>query len=275
MKPETRAGQLALKHCTAANIPFTMLTNVFSWDDRDGLKRLQAELKHYDGAIDGLFWRNSVNAFVQQFQKGYIITDGTLAQAPGIPVINYLSPVVHRFKARRKITPVGIVVHEPVARGVSRIVNILSRRHLGVHFIVSSEGTITQHADTHDRLGHAGRWNKHTLGLEVENIYYGHLARGEEKKRIISAKWAHKKRYVVPTKEALDSATDLIAYLCDVVETIPQRWLGLKANNTMRMGRLPRDLRDPKQPGIWAHTYFAHADGGYIVEYAKEKLEDA
>mgnify|MGYP005827950971 FL=1 len=168
MKPQTRAGQLAKKHCEAAHITLSMLEGVSSWDDRCGFRALQDELIHYEGAIDGLFWANSVNAFVTQFSKDFVIIDGELCPAPGLELLNYLHPMVHRFKARRKITPVSLVVHEPVARGVSRIVNILRRRHLGVHFIVASKcGTITQHADTHDKLAHASKWNNYACGIEV------------------------------------------------------------------------------------------------------------
>jgi len=266
MTPETVSGQKAKLYCSAANISLPML-GLSSWDDRNGFKDLQAELDEYTGTIDGLFYSKSARAFAEHYQH-HLIVDDQFVDVGDIGLVNYLNGQCHRFKARRRIEPTEIVIHESVTSGWERTVRILTRRHLGVHLIVHEDGTVTQHADLYDRLPHAGGHNAYALGLECQNIYYHHLA---PEKAWIPARWAHKRKYVLPTDAILMTVPKLITAICETVPTIPLEFAGAKEDGTVYMSRYPD--RKPR-PGIWAHSGFGHADGSYIVSKVKEVLDE-
>ena len=272
MKPETVAGQKAKLYCSAANISLPML-GLSTWDDRNGFKDIQAELDEYTGMIDGLFYSKSARAFAEHYQH-HLIVDDQFVDVGDIELVNYLNGNCHRFKAKRRREPTEIVVHESVTQagrgllGWQRTVNILIRRHLGVHLIVHEDGTVTQHADLYDRMIHAGPHNSHSIGLECQNIYYHHLA---PEKPWISARWAHKRKYVLPSEPILVTVPKLITAICGTVPTIPLEFAGAKGDGTVYMSRYP----DKKpRPGIWAHSGFGHADGSYIVSKVKEVLDE-
>ena len=266
MKPATVAGQKAKYYCEESNISLPML-GLSTWDDRSGFKKIQEDLPVYDCVIDGLFYSRSVAAFVKKYQH-HLIIDDELVAAPGIELVNFLSRNCHRFKSKRRIEPSEIVVHESVTSGWQRTINILTRRHLGVHLLIHEDGTVTQHADLCDRLPHAGPHNSYAIGLECQNIYYSHLA---PRKSWIPASWAHKGKYVLPTEPLLKAVPKLIKLICETMPSIPLKFAGAKEDGTVYMSRYPS--RKPS-PGIWAHSGFGHADGSYIVSKVKEVLDE-
>ncbi len=212
------------------------------------------------------------------FNNHKIVIGGKLFEPPeGLRVVNFLEPAVSCFKAKRRAkTPITeLVLHETVTTGVTSTIAILQRRSLGVHFIIGPDGEITQHNDlAYDRVAHAPPHNKCSIGIEIVTPYYPmYLGEDQPWKQVIDAKWAHKKRYVVPTFEQAEAACRLIAWLTSknaVPLEIPRRWVGLK-KNSLAMGRLLTG-RLPIS-GIYAHTYFGHADGAWPVLYAWLRIE--
>jgi hypothetical protein len=213
---------------------------------------------------------------MQNNQK--IVIAGQLFAPPeGLEVTNFLDPAVPCFKARRRAkTPVTeLVIHETVTTSVNTTIEVLRRRKLGVHFIIGPNGAVTQHNDLAlDRVAHAPPHNKRSVGIEVVTPYYpDYLGEGQPWKQVIDAKWAHKKRYVVPTLEQAEATSRLIDWLTSdaaIPLRIPCHWVGLKKNR-MAMGRLLTG-RLPK-PGVWAHTYFGHADGAWLILYSWLRIE--
>lgn len=207
-----------------------------------------------------------------------IIVGGRLFEPPkGVNVTNFLEPAVPCFKAQKRgKTPVTeLVLHETVTTGVNTTIAILQRRKLGVHFIVGPYGSVTQHNDLAlDRVAHAPPHNKRSVGIEIVTPYYPiNFGEGQPWKQVIDAKWAHKKRYVIPTLEQVEAACGLIAWLTSeraIPLEIPRRWVGLKKNGLV-MGRLLTG-RLPIS-GIYAHTNFGHADGAWPVLYAWLRIE--
>ena len=109
----------------------------------------------------------------------------------------------------------------------------------------------------------------------AQPYYPGYLGEGHPWRQVIDAKWAHKKRYVVPTIAQAEAASLLVDWLTSeqaLPLRIPRRWIGLKKRH-LSMGRVLTG-RLPK-PGIYAHTYFGHADGAWLILYSWLRLEAA
>jgi hypothetical protein len=201
-----------------------------------------------------------------------------LRPPPGLAVTNYLDPSVHHFRgrSRRGRTINEIIIHETVTRSVADTVSVLRRRGLSVHLIVGPDGRITQHGDLADaHLAHAGRThNRVSVGVEVVNPYYPrNLRAGLPWSRIIEARWAHRGRYVLATRQQAEAIARLIAWITSPrarALAIPRTWIGL-SRGRLAMSRVPGANRP--RPGIYAHTYFGHADGAWLVLYAWLRLE--
>lgn len=194
-------------------------------------------------------------------------------------LLNHTHPQVPRLLGplRGNVKVTELIVHESVTTGRDRTVAVLRKRKLGVQFILDPHGQVTQHADlVHDRMAHAGwRHNSRSIGIEVVNPYYPEYVPKDSSvwERAIDANWAHKKKYVVPPREQLESLYDLLRDLL-AIETpefgIPQTWIGWNKRR-YSMGRawqgsFPR-------PGIYAHAAFGHADGCFPVLYCILRAE--
>lgn len=205
-----------------------------------------------------------------------IVNGKPLAPPEGLLVRNYYDPSVTRFAGRNRTgRPVTeVIIHESVTRGVLETVTVLQRRRLGVHLIVGPEGYLTQHADlAQTRLAHAGGHNGPSVGIEVVNPYYPHLLKPNLPWReVIDAPWAHKKEYVLPTPAQAEAVALLLSWLSSSASglEIPRKWIGL------RRGKLSLSTvagAEHLVPGLYAHHYFAHADGSWLVLYAWLRLE--
>jgi hypothetical protein len=207
-----------------------------------------------------------------------LIVAGTDVQAPaGLRVRNYRDPDVTRFTGRdrsgREVNE--LILHETVTRSVASTVNVLLKRKLGVQLIIGPDGEVTQHGDlAHDRLAHAGGHNGPSVGIEVVNPYYPKYASSTLPwKRIIDAPWAHQGHYVVPTPEQAEAIAQLVQLLTSGSLdglSIPRAWRGISGSR-LTMSRIADG--DQRVPGIYAHTYFHHADGAWLVLYAWLRIE--
>lgn len=192
-------------------------------------------------------------------------------------VRNFRDPEVVRFKGQSRVGRIvdELILHETVTRSTEATVSILLKRKLGVQLIVGPDGEVTQHGDlANDRLAHAGGHNGPSVGIEVVNPYYPKYTSPKLPwQRVIDAPWAHQKRYVVPTPEQAEATTELVRLLTagDVAGlAIPRTWRGLTGTR-LSMNRLADG--DVRKPGIYAHTYFHHADGAWLVLYSWLRLE--
>lgn len=210
--------------------------------------------------------------------KQPLIVAGTEVPTPeGVTVRNYRDGEACRFGFRdRSGLPVTeLVLHETVTRSAKKAISVLQQRELGVHLLVAPNGVVTQHGDlAHDRLAHAGGHNGPSVGIEVVNPYYPKYAgRDVPWTQVITAPWAHKGRYVVPTLPQAEATAQLVGLLTSGQVpgiSIPRTWLGLSGDN-LAMGRL--DHGNTRTPGVYAHCYFQHADGAWLVLYAWLRLE--
>jgi hypothetical protein len=169
-----------------------------------------------------------------------------------------------------------LVIHETVTTSVDTTIAVLQRRKLGVHFIIGPDGAVTQHNDlTLDRVAHAPPHNKRSVGIEVVQPYYPeHLRDGHPWEQVIDAKWAHKKRYVVPTIAQTEATSVLVEWLTSPAAeglSIPRHWIGRRKKH-LAMGPVLGSRW--RKPGIYAHYYFGkHADGAWLVLYTWLRLE--
>ena len=207
----------------------------------------------------------------------FIVAGQVLEPPAGLDLRSFRDPGVHRFagRARAGSAVTEVVVHESVTRSAADTVSVLKRRGLGVHLIVAPDGRVTQHGDlAEDRLAHAGGHNGPSVGVEVVNPYYPtHLRDGLPWSRVIDAPWAHRDRYVIPTPEQAEATARLIGWLTSPAAeglSIPRTWRGLDGAR-FAMGRVADG--DQRRPGVWAHHYFHHADGAWMVLYAWLRLE--
>ncbi len=150
-----------------------------------------------------------------------------------------------------------------------RTVAIIKRRELGVHLVLAPDGRITKHGDlAHARLAHASGHNGPSVGVEVVNPYYPYLLRDDLPwSRTIPAPWAHGGAYVLPTPARAEATAQLVAWLTSPAAeglSIPRAWMGLSGGR-LRMGVVPG--ADQRRPGVYAHHYFAHADGAWLALY--------
>jgi hypothetical protein len=208
-----------------------------------------------------------------------LIVGGRDVEAPSLRVRNFRDPEVVRFKGRSRVGRVvdELILHETVTRSTAATVSVLVKRKLGVQLIVGPDGEVTQHGDlAHDRLAHAGGHNGPSVGIEVVNPYYPKYTSAKLPwQRVIDAPWAHQKRYVVPTPEQAEATTELVRFLTAgniAGLAIPRAWRGLTGTR-LSMNRLVDG--DVRKPGIYAHTYFHHADGAWLVLYSWLRVEAA
>ena len=218
--------------------------------------------------------------------SNYVMVGGQKVGPPaGVSVLNYQDPTVFRFKNQPRPTKVvsEVIVHETVTRSWQDTVRVLQPagptnpggRGLGVHFIAAPDGTIYQHGDLlTDELWHASQHNPTSVGIETVNPYDPHLApaNGPWKDVIQNAPWAAGGKYLVPTPEQSEAVCQLVGWLCgsDSGLSIPQLFVGLQGGTTLSMGPLaPAKILSP---GIYAHHYFGHADGAWLVMYTWLRL---
>ena len=213
-------------------------------------------------------------------ETDYIIVDGQSKGPPaGVTVLNFKDASVYRFKNQPRPTKAvtEVIVHETVTRSWQDTVHVLQPatpqnpggRGLGVHFIAAPDGTIYQHGDLlQDELWHATMHNPTSVGIETVNPYDPKLmpANGPWKDVIQNAPWAAGGKYVVPTPEQSEAVCQLVAWLAspDSGLSIPLTFTGLSGSK-LAMGPTPTGKNI--SPGIYAHYYFGHADGAWLVLY--------
>jgi len=209
--------------------------------------------------------------------SSFIVAGVPLPSPTSLTVTNFLDPSVPRFRGRNRRGRVvnEFVVHETVTRSAADTIQVLQQRGLGVHMIMGPNGEITQHGDlADDTLWHASQHNPVSVGIEVVNPYYPkYLRSGLPWTQVINAGWAHEGRYVVPTPQQAEAVAQLIGWTTSPAAAglaIPRTWIG-RSGSTLAMGRVTG--ADKLRPGIYAHTYFGHADGSWLVLYAFLRIE--
>ncbi|HOF36581.1 MAG TPA: N-acetylmuramoyl-L-alanine amidase [Planctomycetota bacterium] len=208
--------------------------------------------------------------------RTFIVGGKEIEPPSGLDVLNFTDASVHRFRGRdRTGKPVTeLVIHETVTRSAADTVVVLKKRRLGVHLILDEHGRFTQHGDlADDRLAHASQHNGPSIGIEVVTPYYpAYLKPGMVWSTVIDAPWAHKKKYVLPTPVQAEAVARFVEWVTSPASSlsIPRTWIGLHGT-ALAMGQIESAAK--LKPGLYAHHYFGHADGAWLVLYAWLRLE--
>jgi hypothetical protein len=212
---------------------------------------------------------------------GALLIDGNSYEVPGITVVSKIDQKVFpRYKMGNPAKE--IVLHESVSATLSRTEQVLAYKKLGVHLAIDYDGTVYQYCDLRKEWSMHGGWHSYrSIGIEVINSYYAdRLPAGSTKDVIQNQGWVHKKDYVVPTKAQLEASYIIIRYLTldikNPLYAIPLKWPAHK-DGRFHMSRLAeakytKNKRTHKE-GIFAHNYWAHADGSFIAAYAFLRIE--
>jgi hypothetical protein len=202
-----------------------------------------------------------------------VIHDEEYPAPDGMQILNFKSGAEYRFINQKRTCDVTeMIIHETVTSSAKATLDVLQQRNLGVHFIVGGDGTVYQHGDLKDDfLWHASEHNPQSVGIETVNPYYpSQNPHGGLWVNTINAPWADRGVYLVPTPEQAEVVTQLISFLTTASGlSIPKTWPGL-SDQKMCMVRTPQSQLGP---GIYAHHYFGHADGSWLVLYAWLRLE--
>jgi hypothetical protein len=204
-----------------------------------------------------------------------IIHDQDLEAPSNLDILNYKTGGQYRFLNQKRIIEVDeLIIHETVTSSAKATVDVLRQRNLGVHLIIGSDGSIHQHGDLRDDfLWHASEHNPKSIGIENVNPYEPKFnPKGSPWTQVIDAPWASAGKYVVPTieqAEALVTLTEWLLSTAAVGLSIPQKWVGVE-DKKMFFGKTPQSEMGP---GIYAHDYFGHLDGAWLVLYMWLRME--
>lgn len=204
-----------------------------------------------------------------------IIHDQELAVPDNLSVLNYKNAGEYRFVNQKRICEVDeLIIHETVTSSAKATVDVLQQRNLGVHLIVGSDGTVYQHGDLKDDfLWHASEHNPKSVGIENVNPYEPQYnPHGSPWTRVIDAPWASTGQYLVPTPQQAEALVILTQWLVSpaaVGLSIPQKWVGV-TDQKMLFGKAPQSEMGP---GIYAHDYFGHLDGAWLILYMWLRME--
>lgn len=212
--------------------------------------------------------------------SGSIIVAGVDWWPTSFDVRNFRELGVHHFKGKRLNKITEVIVHESVTRSAADTIKVLRNRKpkpLGIHLVVTEDATVIQHADLLHKMGHAGPHNPCSVGIELTNPFYPHnlFKKGKRRQGLVweriieDAPWAHKGKYVLPTPAQAETNYQLVKWLVETdiegVLEIPRVWRGY-SDGDLAMHRVAGGKK--RSPGIWAHTYWNHSDGAWLVLYA-------
>lgn len=211
--------------------------------------------------------------------SAFIVNDKEMPAPESLRLRTYAADGLVRFRnlARRGVTT-ELILHETVNTSAQATVDTLRARNLGVHLILGEDGTVYQHGDLQkDMLYHAETHNGYSVGIEVVNPFEPRFRPkgGGAWPVTIPAGWAVGGTYCVPPLVQLEALVVLVDWLthADSGLQIPQRWPALRADKRLPMNRCPAGWATTNNPGVHAHTYFAHGDGAFLVLYCWLRLE--
>jgi hypothetical protein len=108
---------------------------------------------------------------------------------------------------------------------------------------------------------HCRGHNGPSVGVEVVNLYHPPRNQDGPWSTSMSAPWAHRDHYLLPTVDQCGALAEVIAWLVEVLP-IPWVWHGFEeAHNRWWLHQLDSHSR---APGIWSHQQVGdHSDGSW------------
>lgn len=179
----------------------------------------------------------------------------------------------------RRTYATALVIHETVTTSHARTVEVLRTRgsgKLGIHVIGDVDGSISQHADLGNQIvWHSGAHNSHSIGYELINPYYPEsMPKNGPWQDVIDAPWAHKKRYVLPMPEQVETFTRFVQFVTsggiDGLK-VPLAWPSV-TGGTFHMKAVSTCSKPTH--GVYSHFNIGnHSDGSWPLLYAWLRIE--
>ena len=172
------------------------------------------------------------------------------------------------------------VIHDSVLGTTGDMISYLKSKGLGIHYIISKDGSLVATAEWKERLGHAGPYNSTSIGVEVVNPTYTSNPYNDStwnNSFISPAPWAFSpdirktNKFIIPTRNQMET----VWYLCQLVTApntgmkIPLEFVGLNKEKNIFVitGANPYAKLDRSKAGILAHSYVKHGDGAATTFY--------
>lgn len=191
--------------------------------------------------------------------------------------IEYRGSVFKESKRDKSILN-SIIIHEALNDSVDSVQNGLKNRGTGVHFLIDPFGKIYGYNDPKNQVYHAEYMNTRSIGIEMCKIVHAVAMKPNDDRDTVPAKWVHPgstefnpkqdNRYCVPRLKMLESAFELIKYLC-LTYNIPIAFPSIK-NNQFIWGL---SMAISTSAGIASHQHCGsssgghHSDGSYFEYY--------
>jgi hypothetical protein len=172
------------------------------------------------------------------------------------------------------------VIHDSVLGTTGDMISYLKSKGLGIHYIISKDGSIVTTGDWKERLGHAGDYyNATSIGVEVVNPTYVSNPYNDstwDNSFISPAPWAFSpdirktNKFIIPTRNQMESTWALCLIVTASPEmNIPLEFVGLEKekNRFVITGANPYKKLKRSKAGILAHSYIKHGDGAAATLY--------
>jgi hypothetical protein len=171
------------------------------------------------------------------------------------------------------------IIHDSVVGTTADMIAVLKKKGLGIHYVITKDGSLIQTADLKETLGHASPYNDTSIGVEVVNPTYvtNPYVDSTWNNSIISpAPWAwtpdirKTDKFIIPTRSQMEATWGLCqAVTSDESMNIPLEFVGFDDKKQLFVitGANPYAKLDRSKSGILAHSYFKHGDGAPAALY--------
>jgi len=154
----------------------------FNDDLTECIKRFQHD---HDLGVDGKVGPNTFRRLLAERDleetDNFILCDGNQIDIDWDVKIDLLPKNCYRA-SRNKRKPKMIVTHWDATTSAERCKRVLQARDISSHFCIDNDGVIYQYVDTNHTAWHAGKVNRHSIGVDFTNAYYLKYADWYEKK---------------------------------------------------------------------------------------------
>jgi len=124
-----------------------------------------------DGKVGPATFRRLLSERDLKETKNYILVDDQCVAIDWDVKIDLMPN--NCYKTWNKVRkPKMIVTHWDATTSAEKCKRVLQARNISTHFCIDNDGVIYQYVDTNHVAWHAGKVNKHSIGVDFSNAYY-------------------------------------------------------------------------------------------------------
>jgi hypothetical protein len=164
--------------------PSWFSSNLTEFDQNliESVKRFQHD---HDLSVDGKVGPNTFRRLLSEQDleesDNFILCDGQQIDIDWDVKIDFLPKNCYRTNRNRR-KPKMIVTHWDATTSAEKCKRVLQARNISSHFCIDNDGVIYQYVDTNHTAWHAGKVNRHSIGIDFTNAYYLKYADWYQKK---------------------------------------------------------------------------------------------